>query len=254
MPKINVYLPDDLAEAVRVAGIPVSAVCQRALEETVRRLTAIRSLSFDDESGEVMARRMEQFTARTFKVLNLAGARARAEESPTVYTGHILQGMLDEGNCLALLILDAMELDRKRLATALAAQAGVEPGDLGTDGGLHMSNPAAAALEFAVTEAIAFGHNYVGTEHVLLGLLLEPDGRAGLVLRGLGIDAKATRRAIAAAIAGFGAGTDAAASRAAAPTATGGAVPAGALTAVAELIRTELRPLIDRIERLEAAN
>ncbi len=42
MPKINVYLPDELAEAVRDAGVPVSTVCQRALEHAVRRITAIR--------------------------------------------------------------------------------------------------------------------------------------------------------------------------------------------------------------------
>ena len=48
MPKINVYLPDDLAEAVRDSGLPVSAVCQRALEDAVRRITAIRQTTLDD--------------------------------------------------------------------------------------------------------------------------------------------------------------------------------------------------------------
>jgi post-segregation antitoxin (ccd killing protein) len=42
VPKINVYLPDELAEAVKEAGVPVSAVCQRALEQAVRRITSIR--------------------------------------------------------------------------------------------------------------------------------------------------------------------------------------------------------------------
>src|ERR687890_296822 len=56
MPKINVYLPDDLAEAVKAAGVPVSAVCQRALEQAVRRVTAIRQtvladLDLDEPTG-----------------------------------------------------------------------------------------------------------------------------------------------------------------------------------------------------------
>jgi post-segregation antitoxin (ccd killing protein) len=45
MPKINVYLPDELAEAVKAAGVPVSAVCQRALEEAVKRMTALREVA-----------------------------------------------------------------------------------------------------------------------------------------------------------------------------------------------------------------
>lgn len=52
MPKINVYLPDDLAEAVKEAGVPVTAVCQRALEQAVRRVTAIRETALGDLDGE----------------------------------------------------------------------------------------------------------------------------------------------------------------------------------------------------------
>ena len=47
MPKINVYLPDELAQAVKEAGVPVSAVCQRALEQAVRRVTAIRETALE---------------------------------------------------------------------------------------------------------------------------------------------------------------------------------------------------------------
>jgi hypothetical protein len=54
-----------------------------------------------------------------------------------------------------------------------------------------------------VTEAIAFGHNYVGCEHLLLGLVTEPDGTAGEVLRELGAEPPLTRRAVSAALAGY---------------------------------------------------
>ena len=55
MPKINVYLPDDLADAVRDTGVPVSAICQRALEQAVRRITAIRQISLTDLSDADLA-------------------------------------------------------------------------------------------------------------------------------------------------------------------------------------------------------
>ncbi|MEU2357578.1 Clp protease N-terminal domain-containing protein [Streptomyces misionensis] len=134
MPKINVYLPDDLAEAVKEAGVPVSAVCQRALELAVRRVTTIRETplaDLDDEPTGALA----HFTARTRTVLKLAVAPRRFD------------------------------------------------------------GPAANAMELAVTEAISLGHNYIGCEHVLLGLVAEPDGVAGQVLRALGTDPKLARRA-----------------------------------------------------------
>src|ERR671929_105843 len=124
MPKINVYLPDDLADAVRDAGVPVSAICQRALEQAVRRISAIRQT-----------------------------------------------------------VLDALS----------------DADETATGPGLRFSVPAANAVELAVGEATAFGHNYVGCEHLLIGLAAEPDGVAGRVLRAAGADPKGVRRAVSAA-------------------------------------------------------
>ena len=77
MPKINVYLPDDLADAVRDAGIPVSAVCQRALEQAVRRVTAIRETALTDLTGAGLTEadltaRLRQFTARAREVVRIS--------------------------------------------------------------------------------------------------------------------------------------------------------------------------------------
>ncbi|MEV4282819.1 ATP-dependent Clp protease ATP-binding subunit, partial [Actinoplanes xinjiangensis] len=77
MPKINVYLPDDLAEAVRETGLPVSPICQRALEHAVRRITTIRQAVLTDIDPAWLAERLPSFTARLVSVLNLAAARAR---------------------------------------------------------------------------------------------------------------------------------------------------------------------------------
>ncbi|MBM2623717.1 ATP-dependent Clp protease ATP-binding subunit [Actinoplanes sp. LDG1-06] len=241
MPKINVYLPDDLADSVRESGIPVSAICQRALEQAVQRVTAIRSAILDDldEGGELIER-LPSFTARLVTVLKLAAARARVAGAPTVTTGDLLHGMLAEGDNLALQILTAMDV----APTSLTAPTGREPGG-SADEGLRFSRPAAIALEQAVGEAIGFGHNYVGCEHLLVALAGEQDGVAGKVLRERGVDAKATRRAVSVAIAGY---AHLRANLRRQGHQPGTADMAGILTAV----RAELAPLVTRLEQLEA--
>jgi ATP-dependent Clp protease ATP-binding subunit ClpA len=263
MPKINVYLPDDLAEAVREAGIPVSAVCQRALEHAVRRVTAIRETALTDLSGASLtdagvAEGLTQLTARAREVLRLSIERAAG--APAVGTGHILAGMLAEGRNLGLGVLRSMDIEPARVERDLAQRPMAEAvsaggaGDQRAEGqrgegqrgegqraegqradGQRFSGPAANALEQAVSEATALGHNYVGCEHLLIGLVAEPDGVAGQVLRALGAEARLTRRAVAAAVAGY----------AHLQTKAEPKDPADA-------IRDELRPLIARIERLEA--
>ena len=233
MPKINVYLPDDLAEAVREAGIPVSAVCQRALEQAVRRVTAIRQTALGDLSGADAG--LTQFTARAREVLRLSVERAAGE--PTVGSGHILAGMLAEGRNLGLGVLRSMDIEPARVERDLFERSVTEPGSAEQGGERRFSEPAANALELAVSEATALGHNYVGCEHLLIGLVAEPDGVAGQVLRSLGAEPRLTRRAVAAAVAGYAHLQTKAGQQPADP---------------AEAVRQELRPLIARIERLEA--
>jgi ATP-dependent Clp protease ATP-binding subunit ClpA len=204
MPKINVYLPDDLAEAVKEAGVPVSAICQRALEQAVRRVTAIRETALGnlDEAG--LAARLPHVTQRTRGVLLLAVEQARAAGSAAVGSGHLLGGVLAEGGNLALHVLRAIEIEPERVGQALAGQSLAEPAtETAAADGLRFSQAAANALELAVTEATALGHNYVGCEHLLLGLIAEPDGAAGQVLRSLGAELRLTRRAVSAALAGY---------------------------------------------------
>ncbi|MEE6257411.1 Clp protease N-terminal domain-containing protein [Plantactinospora sonchi] len=277
MPKINVYLPDELAEAVRASGVPVSAVCQRALEQAVRRVTAIRETALVDLDDADLAARLPRFTERARVTVKLAVERARADGTPGVGTGHLLGGLLAEGGNLALHVLRVEEIEPERVGQALAGRTTAEPGlDPGTSP--HFTSPAANALELAVTEATAFGHNYVGCEHLLLGLIGEPEGTAGQVLRSLGAELRLTRRAVAAALAGYvhlraqtgqstapageTATATAAASAAGAPTVAGAAPSAGpgAGAAVgpaqvagmlAAAIRQELQPVVARLERLE---
>lgn len=230
MPKINVYLPDDLAEQVREAGVPVSAVCQRALEQAVRRIGTIRAIRLDEPASQDAAARQSKFTDRLRTALRLAADRARADGSATVDTEHLLAGVLAEGANLALRVLRAMDVDPDRV-TLPERSGDATPTAYGPT--------AAAALELAVTEALTLGHNYVGCEHLLIGLVTEPDGTAGEVLRTLGADARSTRQAVVAALSGL---AHLQATTAAQPD------PTAVITAV---VRRELQPLVERIERLE---
>ncbi|MDH6109809.1 ATP-dependent Clp protease ATP-binding subunit ClpA [Kitasatospora sp. MAP12-15] len=256
MPKINVYLPDDLAEAVKETGVPVSVVCQRALEQAVRRVAAMRQALLADAGNGLGAAALERFTDRARSVLKRAAERAAAERANAegagtgpIATEHLLDGILAEEGNLALLVLRAMEIDPAQLARELRALPARAPGAVAGAG--RFSAPAAAALELAVTEAVSLGHNYVGCEHLLLGLAAEPDGAAGELLRGLGCEVRAVRRAVTAALAGFAlhaTHTTQPPQAAAAPAAGPVAGPA----ALAEAVQRAVQPLLERIERLEA--
>ncbi|GIH49034.1 ATP-dependent Clp protease ATP-binding subunit ClpC [Microbispora rosea] len=263
MPKINVYLPDDLAEAVKEAALPVSAICQRALEQAVRRVSAIRETILGD--FEIDDPRLSHFTPRTRAVFRLALDQARAENATGIGTEHLLAAMLAEGQNLALHVLWAMEIEptlierdlASRRPSVPAAAAGPErPEDEGTrkDGPSRFDAHAANALELAVTEAHALGHNYIGCEHLLLGLVAEPDGIGGHVLRERGAEPRLTRRAVAAALAGYvhlrAQAQGASASQDASPSAPAASSQA-AMQAVAAAVRQEIAPLLRRIERLE---
>ncbi len=263
MPKINVYLPDDLAEAVKEAALPVSAICQRALEQAVRRVSAIRESILGE--FEIDDPRLSHFTPRTRAVFRLALERARAENAAGIGTEHLLAAMLAEGQNLALHVLRAMEVEptlverdlANRRPSVPAAAAGPEQsGDEGTrkDGPSRFDPHAANALELAVTEAHALGHNYIGCEHLLLGLVAEPDGIGGQVLRDRGAEPRLTRRAVVAALAGYvhlrAQAQDASTSQTA-PQAASQAASQGAAQAVAAVVRQEIGPLLRRIERLE---
>ncbi|WP_250009920.1 Clp protease N-terminal domain-containing protein [Actinoplanes sp. M2I2] len=233
MPKINVYLPDDLAEAVRATGVPVSAICQRALDQAVRRITTIRQAVLTDVDAAALAEQFPSLTGRLVTVLTLAAERAQAAGAATVSTGDLLHGLLAEGGNLALQLLTAMDVS----PGSITAPSVPEPGEQAD--GLRFSPKAAAALELAAGEALGLGNNYVGCEHLLIALAAEPDGAAGDLLRSRGLDPRATRRAVAAALTGY-----------AHLRVNTGPVPATADLLAA--VRKELAPLVERIERLES--
>ena len=198
MPKINVYLPDELAEAVKETGVPVSAICQRALEQSVRRVAAIRESALGDLGVDDPTARLTHYTERARTAVKLGIERARRAGSDTVGSEHLLGGMLAEGGNLALHVLRAVDIDPQQVLRELDGE-----GSSGEGSGQRFGSDAANVLELAVTEAIALGHNYVGCEHLLLGLVSEPDGPGGQLLRARGAELRLTRRAVSAALAGY---------------------------------------------------
>jgi ATP-dependent Clp protease ATP-binding subunit ClpA len=242
MPKINVYLPDELADAVREAGIPVSAVCQQSLEQAVRRITDIRAAVAGQQDLDEALGRLSSFTQKARTAVARAAEQARAQEAPAVTTAHLLGGLVSEGTNLALNVLRAVDLDPDQLGQEVARGPQDEQPVPGTVAGvLAFSAPAAEALRLAATEAISLGHNYVGGEHLLLGLVAEPDGAAGATLREAGAEPKSLRRAVSAALAGY---MYLRSQQAA------GQAPA-LETAIADAVQRQLAPVIERLSAVE---
>jgi ATP-dependent Clp protease ATP-binding subunit ClpC len=273
MPKINIYVPDDLADAVRDAGVPVSAICQRALELAVRRVTAIRAVAASAPHDDVLPDPpVVNFTRRATTVLESAHRSAGAVPGSQVHTEHLLVALLADDN-MAVRVLCALEITprqveaevRRRVAAGQGAASAAE-----SNADLPWLSPGVAkAIELAGTESSGLGNGYVGSEHLLLGLIAEPDGLAGGVLRSLGADLRVVRRTVAAALAGWGAGVAANEERTAGqatanPLTTtppiGSADPADQMAGLSAItgqlsaaIKAELAPVLARLERLERA-
>ena len=178
MPKINVYLPDDLAAAVKEAGIPVSSVCQQALAEAVAGAAAPAT-----GGATVDTPGWNRFTARARAAVQAAVAQDRPS------TTDLLAAIVDEGDNLALTILASLD---------------VEPPDLLAEArGLSGATELVSALERATTEALRLQHNYIGCEHLLLGLATGPsDDAVVAALTSVGLGTDTLRTAVGAAVAG----------------------------------------------------
>ena len=213
MPKINVYLPDALAAAVKDAGVPVSAVCQAALSDAVERVGRTRSgiAALRDPAtpaatlqriGEGTRKRM---TPRLIAALGVAALAADGQARPAVSSLDLLRGLLDDGENLAVRLLLTQGVDIDSLAEASRASDTDEPGPgvpESSDTVLErLTMPGRLAYAAALETVVELGHNYVGCEHLLVGLVAS-EGQARDLLAGHGIGATALRQAIGAVAAG----------------------------------------------------
>ncbi|MBF0494821.1 MAG: AAA family ATPase, partial [Candidatus Omnitrophica bacterium] len=133
-----------------------------------------------------------KFTERARKVILLAKDEAKKFNHDYIGTEHILLGLIKEGEGVAAAVLNSLGLDfdNIREETEKLVQYGAGPT---TPGDIPFTPKAKKVIELAMDEARNLGHNYIGTEHLLLGLIREGEGIAAQVLLNLGLDLKLVR-------------------------------------------------------------
>ena len=134
----------------------------------------------------------DRFTDRARKVMGLAKAEAQRLNHEYIGTEHILLGLVQEGSGVAANVLKNMNIDLKRIRTEIEKIVKGSP-TMVTQGNLPFTPRAKKVLELAVEEASTLGHNYIGTEHLLLGLIKENEGIAARVLLNLGVKLEEVR-------------------------------------------------------------
>jgi ATP-dependent Clp protease ATP-binding subunit ClpC len=144
----------------------------------------------------------ERFTERARQVVVLAQDEARKLRHNYIGTEHILLGLLREEEGLAARVLESLDITVGE-ARAEGARI-VGPGDELTTGQIPFTPRAKKVLELSLREALALGHNWIGTEHVLLGLVGMNDGVAARVLLDFGADADKIRGEVIRMLSGPG--------------------------------------------------
>jgi ATP-dependent Clp protease ATP-binding subunit ClpC len=137
----------------------------------------------------------ERFTDRARKVMQLANQEAQRFNHEYIGTEHILLGLIKEGSGVAANVLKNLDVDLRKIR--LEVEKLVQSGpDMVTMGKLPQTPRAKKVIEYSMEEARNLGHNYVGTEHILLGLLREQEGVAAQVLMNLGLKLEEVREEV----------------------------------------------------------
>jgi len=137
----------------------------------------------------------DRFTDRVRKVIYYARDEAARLQHDYIGTEHLLLGIVREGEGIAAKVLAKLDLDFEQIQQAVENMVKSSGGTL-TIGEIPFTPRAKRVLELAIEEARLLGHNYVGTEHLLLGLIREGEGVAAQVLAELGVDRKRVREEV----------------------------------------------------------
>jgi len=137
----------------------------------------------------------ERFTDRARKVMQLANQEAQRFNHEYIGTEHILLGLVKEGSGVAANVLKNMDIDLRKIRLEVEKLVRSGP-DLVTMGRLPLTPRAKKVIEYSMEEARNLNHNYVGTEHILLGLLREQEGVAAQVLMNLGLKLDEVRKEV----------------------------------------------------------
>src|SRR5262245_53276697 len=128
----------------------------------------------------------ERFTDRARKVMQLANQEAQRLNHEYIGTEHVLLGLVKEGSGVAANVLKNLDIDLRKIRLEVEKLVQSSP-EVGTPGKLPQTPRAKKVIEYSIEEARNLNHNYVGTEHLLLGLLREQEGVAAQVLMNLGL-------------------------------------------------------------------
>src|SRR5919201_1254154 len=148
----------------------------------------------------------ERFTAKARQVIVLAQDEARALNHNYIGTEHILLGLVRENEGLAAQVLGSLAITLEDARAQVARIVG--SGDEVTTGQIPFTPRAKKVLDLALREALSLGHNYIGTEHLLLGLVRENEGVATRILLDFDADAEKIRNAVIEMIGGRAVGVE----------------------------------------------
>jgi ATP-dependent Clp protease ATP-binding subunit ClpC len=144
----------------------------------------------------------ERFTDRARRTVVLAQEEARLLQHNYIGTEHLLLGLIHEGEGVAAKALESLGIGLAAVRQQVEEIIG--RGQQAPSGHIPFTPRAKKVLELALREAIQLGHNYIGTEHILLGLIREGDGVAAQVLVRLGADLNRTRQRVIEVLHGHG--------------------------------------------------
>ncbi len=200
----------------------------------------------------------ERFTDRARRVVVLAQEEARLLNHNYIGTEHILLGLIHEGEGVAAKALESLGISLEAVrqqVEEIIGQGGSSP-----SGHIPFTPRAKKVLELSLREALQLGHNYIGTEHILLGLIREGEGVAAQVLVKLGADLSRVRQQVIQLLSGYQGSGGPAGEKAGAPSGTGSteAQPTGSLVLdqfgrnLTQLAREKkLDPVIGRAREME---
>ena len=143
----------------------------------------------------------ERFTDRARRVVVLAQDEARGLKHNYIGTEHLLLGLISEGEGVAAKALETMEIKGEAVRASVIEIIG--EGEKPVEGHIPFTPRAKRVFELSLREALQLGHNYIGTEHLLLGLLKEGEGVAAQVLTKQGADLAQVRQTVIQMLSGY---------------------------------------------------
>ena len=144
----------------------------------------------------------ERFTDRARRVVVLAQDEARLLDHNHIGTEHLLLGLVHEGEGVAAKALESLGISLEGVRQQVEEIIG--QGQQAPSGHIPFTPRAKKVLELSLREALQLGHNYIGTEHILLGLIREGDGVGARVLADQGADLGRVRQQVVELLAGMG--------------------------------------------------